>query len=212
MGLSKCSALSGAACLDTFALTMSKSWYSRFFMGLLNLSWGDFLYFPSTKARGCPAFLSERLCPLLTASPSVLPKHVRRGSWDDFCPYDSRKHPPWCLAVRSRFLINVLHASYYGLLGYPFYQMSTSGECDKWRWRVILLLGCCLFFLAASFLAAVPGFEWLDFLLTSPFIDFCTRSHSLCTLASARRACFMLLTAASATTRPSCSSSCAKTS
>eukprot|EP00928_Gymnodinium_smaydae_P037940 TRINITY_DN26273_c0_g7_i1.p1 TRINITY_DN26273_c0_g7~~TRINITY_DN26273_c0_g7_i1.p1 ORF type:complete len:1043 (-),score=80.19 TRINITY_DN26273_c0_g7_i1:49-3114(-) len=43
--LSKCVALSGAGCLDAIGLSMSESLSMRFWLEVLNLSWGDFVLF-----------------------------------------------------------------------------------------------------------------------------------------------------------------------
>jgi len=43
--LAKCTALSGAGCLDAMSLTMSTALYMRFWLEFLNLSWGDYIIF-----------------------------------------------------------------------------------------------------------------------------------------------------------------------
>jgi len=43
--LAKCTALTGAGCLDAISLSMSETLWLRFFLEVLNLSWGDYILF-----------------------------------------------------------------------------------------------------------------------------------------------------------------------
>jgi len=49
--LSKCTALTGAGCLDAVSLTMSDVLALRFWLEVLNLSWGDFVLFKRRRVR-----------------------------------------------------------------------------------------------------------------------------------------------------------------
>jgi len=49
--LSKCTALTGAGCLDAISLSMSQALSMRFWLEVLNLSWGDYILFESRPIR-----------------------------------------------------------------------------------------------------------------------------------------------------------------
>lgn len=49
VGLGKCTALTGAGCLDAISLSMNDALSMRFWLEVLNLSWGDYIIFESRK-------------------------------------------------------------------------------------------------------------------------------------------------------------------
>lgn len=49
LSLAKCTALSGAGCLDAISLSMSNNLSLRFWLEVLNLTWGDFIIFRAHK-------------------------------------------------------------------------------------------------------------------------------------------------------------------
>lgn len=54
--LAKCTALTGAGCLDAISLSMSQALSMRFWLEVLNLSWGDYILFEYTPIRCFDAF------------------------------------------------------------------------------------------------------------------------------------------------------------
>eukprot|EP00450_Noctiluca_scintillans_P003652 CAMPEP_0194493852 /NCGR_PEP_ID=MMETSP0253-20130528/11940_1 /TAXON_ID=2966 /ORGANISM="Noctiluca scintillans" /LENGTH=886 /DNA_ID=CAMNT_0039334887 /DNA_START=68 /DNA_END=2728 /DNA_ORIENTATION=- len=59
--MGKCTALTAAGCVDACALTLSSLLTMRFWLEILNLSWGDYVSFTSDerKTRGCCDFAGE---------------------------------------------------------------------------------------------------------------------------------------------------------
>jgi len=142
--LGKCTALTGAGCLDAVSLSMSSRLRFRFWLEMLNLSWGDYILFSRENASHFIEKLAQRLRPEVS----------RKFRWI------AQQTPVLCLWV----IIQALLA-----LGWHKANESQlfSQDCGQAKVMVLSALSLCTVVFGLSFFAFLP---WLQGLMVSPVI------------------------------------------
>jgi len=139
--LATCTALSGAGCLDAISLSMVNHLKFRFWLEMLNLSWGDFILFTrrgSAVARSCRNRVGE--------------KFERSFTWITY-------RAPGCLCWGV-----MVSLFWSGLLGA---RRNAAGDCTHSKHVAALGICLALALFALSFLAFL---EPLEFLMFNPII------------------------------------------
>jgi hypothetical protein len=146
--LGKCTALSGAGCLDAITLSMTNQIRFRFWLEILNLSWGDYIIFEKAAGR-----LIQRFTEATERFLGVEGTQVERSM-------------VWIL---HRFPCMILAIVNVGLVIFAWYgaKSSRNQECygAKGMATAAVILACSV--VAFSFFAFLPQ---LNFLMFSPFL------------------------------------------
>jgi len=135
--LAKCAALTAAGCLDAISLSMTHHLRFRFWLEVLNLSWGDYILFKHRE-----------------------PRVVR---WAAAKVSDSsRRRLTWLMHRLPNLLLTLLSGSFF-IAGWHLAKDSGAQECPGAKSMVAtsVLMNCALFVL--SFFACMPGLGWLMF-------------------------------------------------
>jgi len=142
--LAKCTALTGAGCLDAISLSMNDALSMRFWLEVLNLSWGDYILFEAREAEW-----------IKQAGATIAEKFGEE--WALFATRLLHRLP---CAIWWFIIFMLLNTSWWTV-------QSSGPSCDgaKWTMKVVLILVMATMF--GSFLAFLPILDWLSL---SPFV------------------------------------------
>lgn len=142
--LAKCTALTGAGCLDALSLSMSNRLRFRFWLEILNLSWGDYIFF---SRRGANRYV-ERVANVLQTEAG------RKFRWI------AQQFPALFIWASTQVLLTVGWTRMYQ-------PENTLEDCSVAKSLVLASIGLCISLIALSFFAFLPG---LHCLMVSPII------------------------------------------
>lgn len=140
--LAKCTALTGAGCLDAISLSMSKHLKYRFWLEVLNLSWGDYILFVERKRNVVLGFFVHLF-----------------GKWIGPA---TESFLTWFL---QRFLSTCVWFLFFALawMAWTGAEASSLQDCPLAKLTALAALSVIGAMIALSFLAFNPSLEWLMF-------------------------------------------------
>ncbi|CAK0813248.1 unnamed protein product [Prorocentrum cordatum] len=144
--LSKLTALTGAGCLDAAALSLnsqSAALKMRFWLEVLNLSWGDYVLFGQHQGHAwrCVEDLGRRAA-------------KRCPGWEGMFVYASHRITPGTALCVTYLLMN---------LAWHLKSADMAFTCHLARTVSVAAFGLLLFILALSFFASCPALQWTMF-------------------------------------------------
>jgi len=125
--LAKCTAISGAGCLDAISLSMSDALSLRFWLEVLNLSWGDYVSFREVCASPpeSAGLLQDLASRLLHRVPSFICWIVAfwflHSVWDDSCGKGRD-----CLKAKRE--LDIVGYIFGAMLGLSFFAFTSPGQ------------------------------------------------------------------------------------
>eukprot|EP00931_Biecheleriopsis_adriatica_P031014 TRINITY_DN18227_c0_g1_i1.p1 TRINITY_DN18227_c0_g1~~TRINITY_DN18227_c0_g1_i1.p1 ORF type:complete len:1023 (-),score=207.73 TRINITY_DN18227_c0_g1_i1:57-3125(-) len=141
--LAKCTALTGAGCLDALSLSMTHRMRFRFWLEMLNLSWGDYILFDRRSANP----FVERLANCLG------PEAGRKFRWV------TTQLPALFLWLCMQVLLTI---GWYKTIN-----ASSDQDCQDGKSLILAAVILCAVILSLSFFAYLPG---LQCLMVAPII------------------------------------------